>query len=232
LEAMAAAISHELRQPLAAIGTSSDAALRWLRRSPPELDEIQSSLENVVSEVHRTSEIMDNVRALFGKGERKNEQVNVNEVALEAIRILRRELNAHEIQTDIQLVSELPPIMGHKMQLQEVFLNLIRNAIDAMDAVEAGRRALLVRTTVNGSKAIIVEVKDSGPGIESERLSKIFGAFVTTKPHGMGLGLAICRAIIERHGGELSAVSDVKNGTLFKFFLPMEPRDVRTARAE
>src|SRR6476660_3425596 len=115
--------------------------------------------------------------------------------------------------------------MGQRVQLQKVFVNLVRNSIEAMDAVEANRRALVVRTKSDGSNAVIVEVKDSGPGIDSEQLRKIFGPFVTTKPHGMGLGLAICRAIVERHGGQLSATSDVKKGTLFKFSLPTEPMD-------
>jgi signal transduction histidine kinase len=193
---------------------------------------MQSNLQNAVSNVHRTSDILDNVRALFGKVDRKREPLDVNEVALSSIRVLRGELDEHGVKADVQLASALPLIMGQRIQLQEVFVNLVRNAIEAMDAVEADRRVLVVRTKLDGSKAIIVEVKDAGPGIEPERLRKIFGAFVTTKLHGMGLGLAICRAIIERHGGVLSATSDVKNGTLFKFLLPMEPTDGEPARAK
>jgi signal transduction histidine kinase len=232
LEAMAASISHELKQPQAAIAANAAAALRWLKRAPPDLEEARSSLGDIASSAHRTSQILDNLRALFGKVDQKKEPVDVNEVALSSMRILHGELNDHGVKADVQLASELPLIMGQRIQLLEVFVNLVRNAIEAMDAVEADRRALVVRTKPDGSNAIIVEVKDSGPGIDSEQLRKIFGAFVTTKPHGMGLGLAICRAIVERHGGQLSAMSDVKNGTLFKFFLPMEPVGKGAARAK
>jgi C4-dicarboxylate-specific signal transduction histidine kinase len=225
LEAMAASISHELKQPQAAIATNAGAALRWLKRAPPDLEEARSSLSDIASNAHRTGQILDNLRTLFGKADRKTEPVDVNEVALSSMQILHGELNDHGVKADVQLASELPLIMGQRVQLQEVFVNLVRNAIEAMDAVEADRRALVVRTKSDGSNAIIVEVKDSGPGIDSEQLRKIFGAFVTTKSQGMGLGLAICRAIVERHGGQLSATSDVKNGTLFKFSLPMEPMD-------
>jgi signal transduction histidine kinase len=232
LEAMAASISHELKQPQAAIAAHAGAALRWLKRAPPDLEEARSSLNDIASNAHRTGQILDNLRALFGKADRKTEPVDVNEVALSSMRMLHGELNDHGVKADVQLASELPLIMGQRVQLQEVFVNLVRNAIEAMDAVEADRRVLAVSTKPYGSNAIIVEVKDSGPGIDSEQLRKIFGAFVTTKPHGMGLGLAICRAIVERHGGQLSATSDVKNGTLFKFSLPTEPMAKGAARAK
>jgi C4-dicarboxylate-specific signal transduction histidine kinase len=232
LEAMAASISHELNQPLAAIAANAGAGLRWLKRAPPDLEEARSSLSNIASSAHGTSQILDNLRALFGKVDRKKEPVDVNEVALASMRILHGELNDHRVKADIQLASELPLIMGQRVQLQEVFVNLVRNAIEAMDAIEADRRALVVRTKPDGSNAIIVEVKDSGPGISSEQLRKVFGAFVTTKPNGMGLGLAICRAIVERHGGQLSARSDVKDGTSFSFFLPIEPIDESVAHAK
>ena len=122
-------------------------------------------------------------------------------------------------------MSELPLVMGHRGQLQEVLLNLVRNAIEAMDAVKDGSRVLQVRTERHGRDEIVVAVEDSGPGIDPKKLDGIFDAFVSTKPQGMGLGLAICRMIIERHGGQLSASSDGKNGALFEFVLPIKPKE-------
>jgi signal transduction histidine kinase len=220
MEGMAASISHELKQPLAAISANAGAALRWLTSAPPDLKEARSTLDNLASDAHRISQILDNLRALFGKRDQKYEQLDVNEVALAAMETLRGELHDHGVEADIVLAPELSPIMGQRGQLQEVFINLIRNAIEAMDAVESDRRMLVVTTKPYDSKAIVVEVRDSGPGIDAAQLRKIFSAFVTTKPNGMGLGLAICRAIVERHGGQISAMSD-KSGTLFKLFLPI-----------
>ena len=145
-------------------------------------------------------------------------------MTLEALQILNRELNDHGVKTDVELASELPLVMGHKIQLQEVISNLVNNAIDAMAPIKVERRTLKVRTKPEGAKAVIIEVEDSGHGIEPERLGNIFEAFVTTKPNGTGLGLAICSTIIERHGGRLTASSDGKNGALFQIVLPVEPR--------
>jgi signal transduction histidine kinase len=224
MEGMAASISHELKQPLAAISANAGAALRWLTSAPPDLKEARSTLDNLASDAHRISQILDNLRALFGKRYQKYERLDVNEVALAAMGTLRGELHDHGVEADVVLAPELSPIMGQRGQLQEVFINLIRNAIEAMDAVESDRRTLVVTTKPHDSKAIVVEVRDSGPGIDAAQLRKIFSAFVTTKPHGMGLGLAICRAIVERHGGQISTMSD-KSGTLFKLFLPIEPTE-------
>ena len=153
----------------------------------------------------------------------KQQPIDVNNLALETLKILRGELNDHAVKTNIELASELPLVMGHSVQLQEVILNLVRNAIDAMDSNNVDHRTLKVRTKPNGAKAIIMEVEDSGPGIETERLGGIFEPFVTTKPHGTGLGLAICSRIVERHGGRLTASSDGKNGALFQIVLPVGP---------
>ena len=180
-------------------------------------------LENIERAGFRATEILANVPTLFQDADHEQQPVDVNNLALETLKILNGELNDHAVKTNVELAPELPLVMGHSVQLREVILNLVRNAIDAMDTNNVDRRTLKVRTKPNGAKAIIMEVEDSGPGIEAERLGDIFEAFVTTKPHGTGLGLAICRRIIERHGGRLTASSGAKNGALFQIILPVEP---------
>jgi signal transduction histidine kinase len=223
LEAAVASISHEIKQPLSAITMNGAAALRFLGRAPPEVEEARSALNDMVRDTHRTGQILDNVRELFSKGIRKKEPVDLNEAALAALRLLRGELSDNRVATGIELASELPPVMGHQGQLQEVIVNLVHNAVEAMGSIKVDRRALTVRTRPDGGKAIILEVEDSGPGIDPNQLDGIFDAFVTTKTQGMGLGLAICRMIIEGHGGQLTASSDGKSGALFQFELPINP---------
>jgi signal transduction histidine kinase len=224
LEAMAASIAHEVRQPLAAIAMNGNAALRFIGRSPPNLEEVRSALDRIVTDSRRASEVFDNIRALFGSADQRQQPIDVNEIVLGALRALRGELDDHGVTTRTELTSGLPLVMGHSGQLQEVLLNLARNAIEAMDAVK-GSRVLEVRTERDGSDAIIVAVRDTGPGIDPAKSDRIFDPFVTTKAKGMGLGLAICRMIIERHSGRLTASSDGKRGALFQFVLPTEPGD-------
>jgi signal transduction histidine kinase len=222
LEAMTASISHEVRQPLAAIATNGRAALRFLGRAPPDLEEVRSALDGIVDASHRASQIFDNLRALFGSTNQRQESVDVNEIILATLRALRGELDGHGVATRTELTPELPLIMGHSGQLQEVVLNLLRNGIEAMDTIKSTNRVLRVKTAHDGREAISVAVEDTGPGIDPKKLDGIFDAFVTTKPQGMGLGLAICRMIIERHGGQLTASSNGSYGALFRFVLPIK----------
>jgi signal transduction histidine kinase len=221
LAATAAAISHELKQPLTAITANGHASLRLLEGAPPDLEEARSAVNDVISDAYRAGQVLDNLRVLFGKLDREQEPIDVNQVAVRALRSLRAELSDHRVAASLDLASELPPIRGHGGQLQEVILNLFHNAIEAMDAIKAERRVLNVRTRSDGANAVVVEVEDSGPGIDPAHLENIFDAFVTTKPHGTGLGLAICRMIVERHDGRLSAVSDGRSGALFQLVLPI-----------
>jgi signal transduction histidine kinase len=222
LEAMAASISHEVRQPLAAIATNGGAAKRFLRHAPPDLEEALSALDRIVVASHRATQVFDNIRALFGSAEQRHEAIDVNEMVRVALRALRGELDEHEVATRTELTSGLPLVMGHRGQLQEVILNLARNAIEAMDAIEDRSRVLQFKTEHDDRDAIAVALQDTGPGIDPEKLDAIFDAFVTTKPKGMGLGLAICRMIIDRHNGQLTASSDGKSGALFRFVLPIK----------
>jgi signal transduction histidine kinase len=175
----------------------------------------------MVSESRRASEVFDNIRALFGGAYSEEEAIDLNEIVRGALRILRADLEEHDVTTRAELTSELPRIMGHGGQMQEVMLNLIHNAMDAMDTIKDGHRILTVRTGRNEGHEITVAIEDSGPGIEADKLGTIFDPFVTTKSRGMGLGLAICRMTIERHGGQLSASSRKNEGALFEFVLPV-----------
>ena len=220
LEALAASISHEVRQPLTAITTSGPALLRFLGDTPPKLERVRPAAERMIAAGHRISETLDSVRNLFGTAEHERSPVNINDLALEALRALDREIKARNVATRVDLAPELPPVTGHSGQLQEVVVNLIQNAIEAMEMVDNDRRVLKVKTELNGGDAISIAIEDTGLGIGPKKPSDIFEAFYTTKPHGMGLGLAICRMIVERHEGHLSASSPDQGGAIFRVTLP------------
>ena len=220
LEAMAASISHEVRQPLTGVTLNSSALLRYLRDTPPKLEKARSAAEKAIAAGHRISQILDDIRNLFGTTERASGPVNMNDLALEALRALDGELKNHNIVTHTHLKPELPPIMGHNGQLQQVIVNLIQNAIDAMDSVDSDRRVLQLRTEHNGGNAISITIEDTGPGIDPNKTDNVFDAFFTTKSHGLGLGLAICRMIIEHHDGKLSVSSANPHGAIFQINLP------------
>ena len=220
LEAMAASIGHEMRQPLASIASNGSAARRFLGHAPPNFAETRLALERMINDAHRASQVFDNIRALFGKTDRTYAPIDVSALIRGVLQALDEELKQHGIATETALSAALPPVMGHRGQLQEVFVNLIRNAIEAMDGVTGARRILRLRTEHDADNAIIVAVEDSGPGIDPGRAEDIFDAFITTKPHGMGLGLAICRMIVQRHEGRLSAAPATPTGSIFRVALP------------
>jgi signal transduction histidine kinase len=224
IEAITAAIAHEVKQPLAAIVINGKAALRFLEKSPPDHDEARANLNNVVKDGFRTSEVFDDIRALFRKADDGAKQVDINEIILATLQSLQEELLDHKVQTRTELASDLPTVDGNKGQLQEVISNLIHNAVDAMDATTDRTRILRVTTELRGDDAIKLTVEDTGPGIDANKLEGIFGAFITTKSQGMGLGLAICRMIIEKHNGQITASSDGKNGAVFQVLLPIKSR--------
>jgi signal transduction histidine kinase len=222
IDAITSAIVHEVRQPLAAIAANGDAGIRWLSKTPPDFGEVRAAMTDMVRASHRASQVLESIRALFKNANLEAQPVDLNGIALGALDVLRAELRDHGIITRTELAPELPLVPGHSGQLQEVMLNLVRNAIDAMDSITDRPRVLRVRTECDGRGAVVVSVEDSGSGIAPEKLQSIFDAFVTTKPQGMGLGLAICRMIISRHEGQLSASADNKNGALFQFTLPIK----------
>jgi signal transduction histidine kinase len=218
--AITAAIAHEVSQPLGAIELNGEAGLDFLNKTPPDLDEIRSVLNDMISAGRRTSEVIGDIQTLFGKVDQGREPVDVNALILKILRSLGAELQHHGIETSTELTPELPFVDGNSGQLQEVIYNLVHNAVEAM-AITSRARLLRVRTELQGRDAIAIAVEDTGPGIEPTKLSSIFDAFTTTKSHGMGLGLAICRMISEHHGGQLTASSDGKSGSLFLFVLPI-----------
>ena len=186
------------------------------RKVPPDWAKVKSLFGIIEGSGFRANKILSHVPKLFEDADREQEPIDMNNLAVETLKILNGELNDHAVKTNLELASELPAIMGDRVQLQEVILNLVRNAIDAMDTTHVDRRSLTVRTRPDTGKAIVMEVEDSGPGIEDRRLAVIFEPFVTTKPKGTGLGLAICSRIIEHHGGQLKASPDCSHGAYFK----------------
>jgi PAS domain S-box-containing protein len=222
MQAITAAIAHEVRQPLAALVTNANAALRFLGKVPADYDEVRAALNRMISEGHRTSDVFDSIRALFKKTDQGRQAIDLNEIILGVLQSLREELKSRDVEVRPELMSDLPLVTGHKTQLREVIFNLIDNALDAMKTTANRNRVLRVETTLRGPDAIVVAVEDNGPGLEREQLEGIFDAFVTTKSDGIGLGLAICRMIVENHGGQLSASSDGKSGAMFQCVLPIK----------
>ena len=222
VEAAIATIAHEIRQPLTAISAKSSAARRFLAREPADIERVGGILDDIGSASLRINEIIESVGALFRRASPDRQSTDVNVLVIESLQVLENELADCSITVDTQLTSELPPIMGHKGQLQEVILNLVQNSIDAMRTVTAKPRMLHVRTEPHGRDAIAISVEDTGPGIEEKRLSSVFDAFVTTKTKGVGLGLAISQRIVERHNGQITAISGGKGGARFEIILPIK----------
>jgi PAS domain S-box-containing protein len=229
IEAVTASIAHEVRQPLAAVAANGGAGLNFLDREPLDIEQVRSILNGMISDCHRVSDVFDTIRALFRRVDQRRQPIVVNEIALEVLQSMRKELVDHGVATETELTSELPLVDGHRSQLRQVLFNLVHNAVESMDNTTDRSRVLRLITKVHSRDAIIVAVEDSGPGIDPNRLEGIFDPFITTKADGLGLGLAICRMIVERHGGQLSALSDGKNGARFQFVLPFELTD--TARS-
>jgi signal transduction histidine kinase len=226
LEAMSAAIAHELKQPLGAITLSGEAAVRYLDKTPPNFDQARSLIKNIVSQGHEADQMLQSIRAVFGRGASKEEPIVVNELVFGALRSFRAAMIDNNVTTQMELASELPPVLGDKGQLQEVVNNLIQNSIDAMGSIEGRQRILAIRTKSQPNNAILLEIQDTGPGIDAAMSSKVFDAFTTTKSHGMGLGLAICQTIIQRHGGKISVGMANPCGALFRIVLPCLPPHV------
>jgi signal transduction histidine kinase len=221
VQAIVASIAHEVKQPLTAIASSSAAAQRFLRRSPPDIAKVDELMEDIKHATSHADQVFDSIRGLFRGVEQGSQPIDMNEVSLEVLQTLRRELEGHGIATRTQLAHPLAPIMGHKGQLREVVLNLVQNAIDAMAAMAQQGRELNITTAQHGKHAIALSIADSGPGIDPEKIDRIFDAFVTTKTKGMGLGLAISKMIIERHGGQISAASGSGTGARIQVVLPV-----------
>jgi NO-binding membrane sensor protein with MHYT domain len=217
---LTASIAHEINQPITAAVTSADAGLRWLAAQPPDLEEVRNAFDDVIRAGNRAAEVIERIRALIKKAPARNASLDINETILETITLTRNEMLRHRVLLHTELADGLPRIWGDRVQLQQVILNLIMNAIEAMSEAGEGSRELLIGTGVNAPDGVIVAVRDSGPGLKPESLDHLFDPFYTTKPAGMGMGLPICRSICEVHGGRLWAAANVPQGASFHFSLP------------
>jgi PAS domain S-box-containing protein len=218
---MTASIAHEVNQPLAAIVNAAAACLRWLDRGTPNLDEARSAVEWITKETNRASEVIRRIRALAKKTEIEKLPLDVNDVAREVISLEQRELVSNHVSLQMELASALPPILGDQVQLQQVMINLVMNGIEAMQSVTDRPRELVIRSRQDGTQQVLVSVTDCGVGISAEDAGRLFDAFFTTKSGGMGMGLSICRSIVEAHGGRLWATATVPHGATFQFTLPV-----------
>ena len=220
LAAMSGAIAHEIRQPLGAIVTNANAGLRWLDRPTPDLNEVREALQHIGADGHRASEVIQSIRSMFSKGDHEGSPLDTNELIRETIAMASGELDAAKVTIELELADSIPLISAHKGQLQQVVLNIVTNAADSMLSIDNRERLLRVRSRPFDSNGVAVSVQDSGTGIEPENIDRIFDAFFSTKRNGMGMGLAICRSIVEAHGGNLSVSPGVPYGSVFHIVLP------------
>ena len=216
---LTASLVHEVSQPIAAAATNANACLRWLTREPPDLEEARASALSIVNDAKRAGEIISRIRLLFRKGAPQRVSVDVNEVIREMIVLLRSEVTRHSISVRAELASDLPNVMGDRVQLQQVMMNLITNSIDAMKDVN-GPRELAINSQRAKHEQVMVTVSDTGVGLPPQQTDQIFHAFFTTKPHGTGMGLSISRSIVESHSGRLWAADNSSRGASFHVTLP------------
>jgi PAS domain S-box-containing protein len=219
---LTASIAHEVSQPIAATILNAQAGLHWLEAAPPALEDVRRTLDQIVKDGHRAGDVIDRIRTLIKKAPPRTDRLDINEAIREVIDVTHGEVmkNAVSVQTD--LTDDLPLIEGDRVQLQQVILNLIVNAIEAMNGVSEGPRALLISTRTAEGGRVLVAVQDTGPVLDPAKLERLFEAFYTTKPNGLGMGLSICRSIIEVHGGRLWASANTPSGAIFQFALPCE----------
>jgi PAS domain S-box-containing protein len=222
---LTASIAHEVNQPLAAVVNAAAACRRWLDGGSPNLDEARSAVDWIVNEGNRASEVIRRVRALANKTDIEKVPLDVNDVVREAIALVQREFISHRASLRMELAPALPMILGDRVQLQQVIINLVMNGIEAMQSVTDQPRELVVGSHQNETHRVLVTVTDSGVGISAENADRLFNAFFTTKSSGMGMGLSICRSIIEAHGGRMSAANNVGPGARFQLMLPLHQED-------
>jgi PAS domain S-box-containing protein len=218
---LTASIAHEVNQPIAAVATNAAAGLGWLEAKPPNLDEVRATLGYIVQDAQRAGDVMHRIRALAKKAPLSMAWFDVNEAVLDVIALTRSELAKQGVSLQTKLATGLPLIEGDRIQLQQVVLNLILNAIDAMSGIDNEAREVRIDTGTEASNAVLVTVRDFGTGLDPQNVDRLFKAFYTTKPGGLGMGLAICRSIIQSHGGRLWATANEPRGAVFQFTLPL-----------
>ena len=220
LAELSASIAHEINQPLAAVISNGAAAQNWLRRSPPALCKATESIRAVVTAAERAAEIVMRIRSLITKAIPRQASIEVNELVCEVLTLANADLAKRQIVTECRLALALPPVIGDRVQLQEMLLNVVNNASDAMAEVTDRKRELIMETGMHGDGAISVAVSDSGRGLCETDPSRIFQAFYSTKQGGMGIGLSVCRTIVEQHGGSIRAMTRQPHGMTLKIDLP------------
>jgi len=218
--AMTASIAHEVNQPLAAIATNASAALHWLTRATPEVGESLAALRQIVGDAHGASQVIEGVRSIFKKDTRERTLISVNDLVRDVLMLAHGRLRSQRISVEVVRHEDLPQILADRVQLQQVMLNLVMNGIDAMTSVKDRTRRLLIKSELQAPCDVLITVQDAGTGISPDDMDRIFEAFFTTKSNGMGLGLSICRSIIEAHGGRLWASAGAPYGANFHIVLP------------
>jgi len=224
LGVLAASIAHEVNQPLGAMVASAGSCARWLAAQPPELGKAQRSLERIARDGKRASEVIDRIRTLVMRQPPRRDRVDVNQTILDVIALTRDQMRRNDIALEKRLADGLPPVWGDSVQLQQVIINLIVNAIEAMSAPGNRPRQLVIGTS-KAEGGVCIEVRDSGPGVAPEIADKLFEPFHTSKAQGIGMGLSISRSIIEAHGGQLWTAPNLPYGAVFRFSLPTGERE-------
>jgi PAS domain S-box-containing protein len=219
---LTASVAHEVSQPIAATLINAQAGLRWLGAQPPNLNEVRQILGLITNDSKRAGDVIGWIRALIKNAPPRTEALEINEAILEVIALTRGEAVQNGVSVRTQLAAGLPPVQADRVQLQQVILNLIINAVEAMSGASEGARELLISTAEDASKGVLVSLRDSGPGLDPPSLDRLFDAFYTTKSSGLGMGLSICHSIIEAHGGRIWASRNEPRGAVFHFTLPLE----------
>ena len=222
---LTASIAHEVNQPLAALVSSGYACLNWLLSQPPNIEMARRSVDRIIKDGKRASEIVQRVRALATKASIQKAPLDINNVINEVIALVQLELVSHGVSLRLELAPALPLVLADRVQLQQVIVNLMMNGIEAMQPVTERPRELTIRSQLDEAREVMVTVEDCGVGISTENVDRLFNAFFTTKSSGMGMGLSICRSIVEAHGGRIGAANNAGPGTMFQFTLPLHQED-------
>ena len=220
---LTASIAHEVNQPLAAIVADANASLNWLAASPPDLGSVRESLDAIVKDGHRASEVIQRIRQLATKTSPQKARLDMNDVVRDIVPLIGTEMRSHEVSLRIDLAPALPPVLADRVQLQQVLINLVMNGIEAMASIEGRSRELVIRSQPGDDDHVVVAVQDAGVGFDAQKTDQLFSAFYTTKPDGMGMGLSISQSIVAAHGGRLWATPNPDHGATFHFALPRMP---------
>jgi PAS domain S-box-containing protein len=226
---LSASIAHEVKQPITATAINAAAALRWLNRAPPDVEEVRQLLAKIANDSKRAGNVVGRIHDLVKKAPPRMERLDVGKAINEVIEVVAGETRGNRVLVQTQLAEGLPAANADPTQFQQVILNLILNAVQAMNESEPTSRKLFIDTTANGSNGLLVSIRDTGPGIPEEHLDRLFDPFYTTKSSGMGMGLAICRSIVEAHGGQIWATANVPRGAAFHFTLRAAAENVEPA---